>query len=199
MTTAEGGLTRLTSPLADWYAVTIAAGATFAKLASGAMIGIATVARPDDDGMRNDSGRNRTYIRLMNATPPNPDRDCSAQLRTVSVIWPLVMITVKPRAIPMISATPRRSLAPATNAPVKRDSDIRPTKPMMIAKTRNEAVISGNHQNRVAIRLMPRSAHGMTPMIIATNARKKNSRTALWVPVSVAGWLASTAAPWKWA
>ena len=31
------------------------------------MIGIATVARPDDDGIRNDSGRNSTYIRMTNA------------------------------------------------------------------------------------------------------------------------------------
>ena len=36
------------------------------------MIGMATVARPDDDGIRNDSGMNSTNIRLMNATPPRP-------------------------------------------------------------------------------------------------------------------------------
>ena len=70
MTTADVGVTRFTSPLAVWYAVTTSCGGTSAKLASGAMIGIATVARPDDDGIRNDSGRNSPYIRVMNATPP---------------------------------------------------------------------------------------------------------------------------------
>ena len=56
------------------------------------MIGIATVARPDDDGMRNESGRNRKYMRLMKATPPRPPIACSAALSTVSVIRPLFMI-----------------------------------------------------------------------------------------------------------
>ena len=34
------------------------------------MIGIATVARPDDDGIRNDSGRNSRYITIANAASP---------------------------------------------------------------------------------------------------------------------------------
>ena len=72
------------------------------------MIGIATVARPDDEGIRNDSGRNSTYIRLMKATPPRSLTACSAQLSTVSVIRPLFMITVMPRAMPMIRATPEQ-------------------------------------------------------------------------------------------
>jgi hypothetical protein len=38
------------------------------------MIGIATVARPDDDGIRNDSGRNRPYMMLMKATPEPGER-----------------------------------------------------------------------------------------------------------------------------
>ena len=126
------------------------------------MIGIATVARPDDDGMRNDSGRKSRYIRLMNATPPRSATACSAALRTVSVIRPLVMITVIPRAIPMISATPSRSRAPSTNVDVNGPSPIRATAPMRIAKNRNEAVISGNHHHRVGSP-MPRSSHGMTP------------------------------------
>src|SRR6187401_1599716 len=103
MTTAEVGVTRFTRPFALWYAVTTSWAGTSAKLASGAMIGIATVARPDDDGMRNDSGRNRTYMRLMKITPPRSATATSAQLRTVSVMRPLVMITVMPRAIPMIN------------------------------------------------------------------------------------------------
>ena len=83
------------------------------------MIGIATVARPDDDGIRNDSGRNSRYITMTKATPPRSPTACSAQCSTVSVIWPLFMTTVMPRAMPMISATPSRSRAPSTNASVK--------------------------------------------------------------------------------
>ena len=126
------------------------------------MIGIATVASPDDDGMRNESGRNRKYMRLMKATPPRPPTACSAALSTVSVISPLFMMTVMPRAMPMMSATPRRSRAPSTNVDVKLVSDIRLTSPMRIANSRNDAVISGNHHHRVG-RPMPRSSHGMTP------------------------------------
>ena len=88
---------------------------TSTKLAKGAMIGIATVARPDDDGIRNDSGKNSPYITIANAALPTSPRASSAQCRTVSVIWPLFMTTVIPRAIPMMRATPRRSLAPSTN------------------------------------------------------------------------------------
>ena len=83
------------------------------------MMGIATVASPDDDGMRNESGMNSPNIRLMNAMPPRPATACSAQNSTVSVIWPLFMITEMPRATPMMSATPSRSRAPFTKESVK--------------------------------------------------------------------------------
>ena len=112
--------------------------------------------------MRNDSGRNSTYIRLMNAAPPRSADGHSAQLSTVSVISPLVMITVMPRAMPMISATPSRSRAPSTNVSVKPVSPIRATTPMRIEKSRNDAVISGNHHHSVGSP-MPRSSQGMTP------------------------------------
>ncbi len=78
------------------------------------------------------------------------------------MISPLFMMTVIPRAIPMMSATPSRSRAPSTNVDVKPASGIRPTTPMRIAKNRNEAVISGNHHHRVGSPT-PRSSHGMTP------------------------------------
>ncbi len=96
MTTADVGVMRLISPLPVWYAVTTRNSGTPAKPASGAMIGMATVARPDDEGMRNDSGRKSPNIRLMNSTPPRPATACSAALRTVSVISPLFMTTVMP-------------------------------------------------------------------------------------------------------
>ena len=67
-----------------------------------------------------------------------------------------------PRAMPMIRATPTRSLAPSTNVVVSSPSFILPTTPMRMANSRNDAVISGNHHHSVGSP-MPRSSHGMTP------------------------------------
>ena len=126
------------------------------------MIGIDRVASPDEDGIRNESGRKRANITIANAASPVSPSALSTQCRTVSVIWPLFMITVIPRAIPMISATPSRSPAPATNVEVSSPSPSRAISPMMIENRRNEAVISGNHHQRVGIPI-PRSSQGMTP------------------------------------
>src|SRR5215471_17958686 len=126
------------------------------------MIGIDTVASPDDDGIRNDSGRNSVYMTTANAASPTSPSAFSAQWSTVSVIWPLFMITVMPRAMPMMSATPTRSLAPSTNVEVSSPSFMCPTMPMRIENSRNDAVISGNHHHSVGSP-MPRSSHGMTP------------------------------------
>ena len=61
------------------------------------------------------------------------------------------MITVMPRAMPMMSATPSRSRAPSTNVEVSSPSFIPPMSPMMMAKSRNDAVISGNHHHSVVM------------------------------------------------
>ena len=74
ITTAEVGVTRLSRPEALWKAVTTRLGLTPAKSARGAMIGIATVANPDDEGMRNDSGRNSRYITTAKAASPTSPR-----------------------------------------------------------------------------------------------------------------------------
>ena len=58
---------RFMMPEALWNAVTTSSAGTSAKLASGLMIGIATVARPDEDGIRNDSGRNSRNITIGEA------------------------------------------------------------------------------------------------------------------------------------
>ena len=55
---------RFMIPEALWNAVTTSSGGTSAKPASGLMIGIATVARPDEEGIRNDSGRNSRNITM---------------------------------------------------------------------------------------------------------------------------------------
>jgi len=72
-----------------------------------------TVARPELEG----SGTTWDVQQVGDddeADPPNPATACSAQYSTVSVIRPLFMITVMPRATPMISATPSMSRAPST-------------------------------------------------------------------------------------
>ena len=78
------------------------------------------------------------------------------------MILPLFMITVIPRAMPMISATPSRSRAPSMKLPVSSPSDNRPISPMMIENSRKEAVISGNHHHQVG-NGMPMSDQGTTP------------------------------------
>src|SRR4051794_31948712 len=96
ITTADVGVTRFSRPDALWYAVTTRLRLAPAKSARGAMIGMATVARPDDDGIRNDSGRNIRYITMANVAWPTSPSALSAQCSTVSVIWPLFMMTVMP-------------------------------------------------------------------------------------------------------
>ena len=85
----------------------------------------------------------------MNGTGGRPATSCAAQSRTVSVISPLFMTTEMPRASPTTSATPSRSRAPSTNPLVSSCSPIRPATPMTMAKSRNSAVSSGNHQPSV--------------------------------------------------
>jgi hypothetical protein len=53
-----------------------------------------------------------------NAACPMSPNAASAQWSTVSVIWQLVMTTVTPRAMPIMSAMPSRSSAPRTNESV---------------------------------------------------------------------------------
>src|SRR5512142_2388159 len=98
MITAEVGVTMLTRPEADWYAVTTRARDTFAKSASGARIGITSAACPDDDGTRKAIG-----MLTMNASTANPAADApetafSIQCRTVSVMYEFRITTVIPRA-----------------------------------------------------------------------------------------------------
>src|SRR3954452_8998167 len=86
MTTADVGVTRFNRPDALGWAVPTRLRLAPAKSASGAMIGIATVASPDDEGIKNDSGRNKRYITMANPASPTSPSAFSAQYRTVSVI-----------------------------------------------------------------------------------------------------------------
>ena len=58
----------------------------FAKSASGAKIGITAVAKPDEDGMKNESGRNTRNDSSGIAHAPTPVRSCSPAWITVSII-----------------------------------------------------------------------------------------------------------------
>ena len=117
----------------------------------------------------------------MKATPPTPDRAVSAQYRTVSTMRPFVIITLTPRATPMIRATPSISRAPLTKVSAMLDSPIRSTNPMMMAKNRNRAENSPNHQSCGSQLGMvtPRSCQGMTLKIITRNASAKRKRIHL--------------------
>ena len=56
MTTAAVGVTMFTSPEADWKAVTISSPPTPANCPYGAMMGTDSVACPEVEGIRMDSG-----------------------------------------------------------------------------------------------------------------------------------------------
>ena len=94
------------------------------------------------------------------------------------MIWPLFITTVMPRAMPMIRATPSRSRAPSTKEPVRFSSDSPPIRPMMMLKSRNDAVISGNHHHSVGNGTL-RSSHGMTPYIITQEGEPEHDQDHL--------------------
>src|SRR3954447_20653796 len=114
MITADVGVTRFTSPDADWYAVTTIERDTPAKSASGARIGITSAAWPDDDGIRNAIGMLTMNASIAKTPADEAATAFSIQCRTVSVMYAFFITTVMPRAMTMIRAAPRKSPAPAT-------------------------------------------------------------------------------------
>ena len=163
MTMAEVGVKRFTQPDADWYAVTTIARLTPAKSPSGAMIGIARVACPEDEGTRNASGMFTTNIMTANSAPDRPVTSPSNACRTVSVMPELFIMTVTPRANAMMNAAPMKSPMPAMIELTIPSSPSLPTSPMMIAATRNRAANSGKYQPQVTRSMAgKKSDHGMT-------------------------------------
>src|SRR5215472_9933234 len=122
---------------------------TPAKSPSGAMIGIASVACPEDDGTRNASGMFTRYITTANAPDGSPDTTDSSPCSTESVIEALFMIVVTPRATAMISAAPMKSPAPEMIPLTMPSSPSPPTSPTSTAPTRNNAASSGKYQPSV--------------------------------------------------
>src|SRR5213080_152595 len=98
MITADVGVTRFTSPDADWNAVTTIERDTPAKSASGARIGITSAACPEDDGTRNAIGRLTTNASTAKTPVEVPETAFSIQLRIVSVMCAFFITTVMPRA-----------------------------------------------------------------------------------------------------
>ena len=103
-----------TRPEADWKAVTTRSPPTPANLPRGATMGMDSVASPDEEGIRMVRGRYRANTSSVKLMAPAPERACSPQWRTVSVMAPSFISTVMPRLMPMIKATPKRSAQPAT-------------------------------------------------------------------------------------
>src|SRR5215831_16406601 len=133
---------------------------TPAKSPNGAMIGMASVACPEDDGTRNASGMFTRYITTANAPDGSPDTTDSRPCSTESVIEALFMIVVTPRATAMISTAP----------------------------TRNNAASSGKYQPSVMLsREEEKSPHGITEKIISTKVNPKIHSTAFCRPVIGSG------------
>src|SRR5215469_3127155 len=149
MTTAEVGVNRFIQPDADWKAVTTIDRLTPAKSPSGAMIGIASVACPEEDGTRNASGMLTRYITTANAPEGSPLTAPSSACSTVSVIPALFMMVVTPRATAMMSAAPMKSPAPEMMPVTVPSSPSPPTSPTSTAPTRNSAASSRRYQPRV--------------------------------------------------
>src|SRR5437763_216697 len=102
MITADVGVSRLTRPEADWNAVTDTERGTFAKSASGAMIGITSAACPEEDGTRNAIGMLTSKESTPNAALELPETACSILCKMVSVMYAFFITTVIPRANTMI-------------------------------------------------------------------------------------------------
>src|SRR5215471_1736022 len=161
---------------------------TPAKSPSGAMIGIASVACPEEDGTRNASGMFTRYITTANAPDGSPDTADSSPCSTESVIEALFMMVVTPRATAMISAAPMKSPAPETMPVTVPSSPSPPTSPTSTAPTRNNAASSGKYQPSVMLsREDEKSPPGITEKIISTKVNPKIHSTAFCRPVIGSG------------
>src|SRR6516165_5723648 len=195
ITIADVGVNRFIHPDADWYAVTTIARLTPAKSPSGAMIGIASVACPEEDGTKNASGMFTRYITTANAPDGSPDTTDSSPCSTESVIEALFMMVVTPRATAMISAAPMKSPAPEMIPVTVPSSPSPPTSPISTAPTRNNAASSGKYQPSVMdSREAEKSPHGITEKIISRKVSPKIHSTTFCRPVIGAGAPACSAA-----
>ena len=162
MTTALVGVSRFTRPEALWNAVMINALEILVNSPKGTMMGMDNVASPELDGIKNDSGKYNRYVSRINRMELAPDSAISPQFKMVSVIKPEFMITVIPRDMAMINATPNRSDAPRTKPSMSSCSRIRVATPTIIPATRNSPDSSVKYQPSVGKKVMPKSLNGIT-------------------------------------
>ena len=109
------------------------------------MMGMDTVAMPDDDGIKNDSTMYSKNDIGAKMTADKPFRAFAALFR-IHMSRPVSPIsTVIERAMAMISTTLIISAVPLMNALTKRLSDTPPTIPMMIAMMRNQVEASSKY------------------------------------------------------
>ena len=145
-----------------WNAVMINALEILVNSPNGTMMGMDSVASPELDGIRNDSGKYSRYVSRINRMELAPDSAISPQFKMVSVIKPEFMITVIPRDMAMINATPNRSDAPRTKPSMSSCSRIRVATPTIMPATRNSPDSSVKYQPSVGKKVMPKSLNGIT-------------------------------------
>ena len=83
---------------------------------SGAKIGIASTAKPEDDGIMKPRKKKIINNITMKIGPLTPCTSDELKFKIVSEINPSFIIILIPRAKPMISDTPTKLDAPSTNA-----------------------------------------------------------------------------------
>ena len=80
----------------------------------------------------------------------------------VSVMRPSFISTVMPRLMPMMNATPKRSVQPETKVSASSTSPSRSMRPTTMPATKNRADSSGNHHPSTGSD-SPISSKGITP------------------------------------
>ena len=141
--------------------------------ASGAKIGIARTARPDDDGTTNPRTKKISSITRTNRGPLVPSTRWEEALSRVSEIRPSFITRLIPRARPMIRETATREEDPSEKASTscfspRRSLPVIAMNMMIMQIARNEEAMVGNHQPWV-----------MTPQTINTKADTNRMRMIL--------------------
>ena len=141
--------------------------------ASGAKIGIARTASPDDDGTTNPRTKKISSMTRMNRGPLVPSTTCDDALSSVSEIRPSFITRLIPRARPIISDTATRADDPSEKASTscfsaRRSFPVIAMNMMIMQIARKEEAMVGNHQPCV-----------ITPQTIRTKADTNRMRMIL--------------------
>ena len=150
--------------------------------AKGAKMGMASTAKPLEEGTTKPSTKKMSSRHTTNRGPLMPATRLEAAFSMVSLIMPSVSTWFTPRARPMMSATGTRLEAPAPKASTifASPTPSLPVPPMNITRmdsVTNSAAICGNHQPRFMTPtiMMMKAATKMTSTIFL---RRLNSRAA---------------------